>query len=405
MKGLLHRLLPAGLALFCMQCFLSLSGGGSSEAEGFTLAGQVVDSARSPVPGARVALFASEADSRPDLAAAILDSVRTDGEGRFAFRRLRAGRYSLLATAQEATLAAIRSRIDISGSDTLDALTVGRAASLSGVLPGGFPFHRADHVALPGTPYRGAIAADGSFRIVGIAAGTYAFAVVLRSNFTFADPAVLAGLDTLALEAGRSHSLDSLRIPSLGGAEPYLVDDFSDCDRLNPRGGEWWSTNDRGTGGNSQVRAFDFADPGDGTAGCAARFTFTFGRAAPYPFVGIGTYFLAERDSLPSVVDLEDAGGISFRLKGRGAALEVLLQSSVAGLVSGQGFDIPAVPGEWTTYTLDFLADMKDTFDSTDVRSWRQRRKAITHIQFDALPIAGSDSGEVWIDDVRILPR
>lgn len=403
MKGFLAL---AGLGLFCWQC-IGNPGGGSSEAEGFTLSGRIVDSAQRPLSGAKVALFDDKTLHRADSQALVLDSARTDAEGWWALKGVRKGRYTLLATtdgADGAERAALRSGIELAEDDTLEAMSAGQAASLAGSIPTGFPYSHAVHMALLETPYRSPIAGDGTFSMDGIAPGTYILALVLRSNFTFADPSVLGTLDTITVAPGDHLDIDSPRVPALAGSAPFLVDGFSDCDRLNPQGGEWWSTNDRGSGGNSRVHAFTFVDPGDGTGGCAARFTFTFGQAATYPFVGIGTYFLAEVDSAPRAVSLENASGFSFRAKGRGAGLEVLLQSSVSGLVSGQGFDIDAVPGAWATYTVDFLADMKNTYDSTDIHSWRQRRKAITHIQFDAIPVSGVDSGEVWIDDVRLLP-
>jgi hypothetical protein len=224
-------------------------------------------------------------------------------------------------------------------------------------------------------------------------------ALVLRAAGTPANPSVIGALDTVEARSGQSTPV-SLEVPALPGSGSFLVDDFSDCDLRNPFRGLWWTAGD---GADSRVPAFSAADPQDGSGGCAARFTFAFGHAAQYPFVGIGTYFRPYTDSLPRAVDLTGATGISFRMKGSGVAMEVLLQSSVSGIVSGQGFDIDRIPAEWTTYTLDFAADMKDTYDSADMRSWRQRRKAITHIQFDALPAAGIDTGTIWIDDLRIL--
>lgn len=402
MKRWLERLLLSGLALLCWQCFASL-GGGSSEAEGFTLAGRVLDSAGSPLSGAKVELFAERPWGQGDSTTQALDSARTQGDGRFAFRRLAKGRYALLATADHARLAGFRSAVAIAGDDTLKALALTRAATLSGKLPVEFPYSRVKYVALPGTPYRSPVTALGDFSLTGIVPGTYGLALVLRSNFHPDDPVVIGDLDTVRLEPAQSLVIDSLRVPTLEGSGPFLVNDFAACELRNNLGGIWWSTNDRGSGGSSRVTSFQAADPGDGSGGCAARFAFTFAYTAPYPFVGIGTYLLPLLDTLPRAIDLENATGISFRAKGRGAALEVLLQSSVSGLVSGQGFDIAQVPAAWTTYTVDFRKDMKDTYDSTDIRSWQQRRKAFTHFQFDAIPIAGADSGEVWIDDIRIL--
>lgn len=397
MKRILAGLSFAFLAMALWHC---QQGGGSSETEGLTLAGRVVDSAQHPWPRARVSLFPAAPASRADSFPEATDSARSDAAGRFAFRDVAPGTYSVTVLAEDSSLAAMRAGIEVAGDDSLEAFSLRPASSLSGQLPAGFPYSRAQKVVLIGTPLGSAVSADGSFRIGGITDGTYPLALILSTAETPANPSVIGALDTVEARAGQAFVAPSLAIPALPGAGPFLVDDFSDCDLRNSLRGLWWTASD---GADSRVPRFAAADPQDGSGGCAARFSFAFGHAAQYPFVGIGTYFLPYTDSLPRALDFTGATGISFRMKGSGVGMEILLQSSVSGIVSGQGFDIDRIPAAWTAYTLDFGADMKDTYDSSDIRSWRQRRKAITHIQFDAIPAAGIDTGTIWIDDLRVL--
>ena len=267
MKSLALLFMLTGLSLLCWRCSTNLAGGGSSEAEGFTLAGSIVDSVLRPISGARVALFAVRPLVQADSPAAAIDSTRSGADGRFLFKRVPRGLYAVLATANEATLAGLRSGIELARNDTLDAVALARAANVSGRLPVSFPYSRAQRVVLAGTPYRSSVTAEGGFLLAGIVPGTYALDVVLQSNFTFADPAVIGAVDTVALAPGQSLVLDSLRAPGLGGTNPFLVDGFSDCDLLNSMDGVWWSTNDRGLGGNSKVDSFAAVDPGDGSGG------------------------------------------------------------------------------------------------------------------------------------------
>jgi hypothetical protein len=396
MKRILICLLISGMALACWRC----DGGGSSETEGLTLAGRVVDSARHPWPRARVALFPAAPASRADSLPAATDSTRSDAAGRFAFRGVAPGSYSVTVLAEDSSFAAMRAGIEVTGDDSLEALSLRPSASLTGQVPPGFPYSRAKQVVLVGTPFGSPVSGDGSYRITGITEGTYPLALILRTVESPANPSVIGALDTVQALPGQAIVTPSLEVPALPGTGPFLVDDFTDCDLRNSLRGLWWTASD---GADSRVPRFEAADPQDGSGGCAARFTFAFGHAAQYPFVGIGTYISPYTDSLPRAVDFTGATGISFRMKGSGVAMEILLQSSVAGIVSGQGFDIASIPATWTTYTLGFGADMKDTYDSSDIRSWRQRRKAITHIQFDATPAAGVDTGTIWIDDLHIL--
>ncbi|MBW8888893.1 MAG: carboxypeptidase regulatory-like domain-containing protein [Fibrobacteres bacterium] len=396
MKRILACLFFSGIALACWRC----EGGGSSETEGLTLAGRVVDSAQHPWPRARVALFPAAPAGRADSLPAAMDSTRSDAAGRFAFRGVAPGSYSVTILSEDSSHAAMRAGIEVAGDDSLEALSLRPASSLTGQVPPGFPYSRAKQVGLLGTPFGSPVSADGSYRITGITEGTYPLGLILRTAETPSNPSVIGALDTVQALPGQAIVAPSLQVPALPGTGPFLVDDFADCDLRNSLRGLWWTGGD---GADSRVPRFDAADPQDGSGGCAARFTFAFGHAAQYPFVGIGTYFWPYTDSLPRAVDFTGATGISFRMKGSGVAMEVLLQSSVSGIVSGQGFNIDSIPATWTTYSLDFGADMKDSYDSADIRSWRQRRKAITHIQFDAIPAAGIDTGTIWIDDLRIL--
>jgi hypothetical protein len=170
MKRILAGLLISGLALACWRCG---QGGGSSETEGLTLVGRVVDSARHPWSRARVSLFPAVAATRVDSFPAPADSARSDAAGRFAFRGVAPGSYSVTVLTEDSSLAALRTGIEVAADDSLEALSLRPASSLTGRLPAGFPYSRAKQVVLAGTPYGSPVSADGSFLITGITEGTY----------------------------------------------------------------------------------------------------------------------------------------------------------------------------------------------------------------------------------------
>jgi hypothetical protein len=399
MKRIDYLIIAVCVCLFCWQCSTNLTSGGSSEVEGFTVAGRVVDASEEPVSGVSVMMFSGDSLVQPDSLYSPLDSTATGTDGWYTFKKVGAGSYSVQAMTIDSTETALQAGIAVADNDTLPLMTLDLTASITGQLPSGFPYTEAKSVILAGTPFRGLISDAGSFSLSGIAAGTYTVALILPGDSAMD---VVGTLDTITVTPSGSLDMDTLHVPVLGSAGTLVVDDFSDCNMLSRQQGIWWFCDDD-PGGNSVIETFEVADSQEGTGGCAAHLAFTFGYAAPFPYVGIGTYFLPHFGSLPQSVNLENATGISFRLKGSGAELEVLLQSYVSGIVDNQGFKIAPVPETWTVYTFNIATDMADTYEPTDPRSWQQRSKAITHIQFDALPINGTDTGEIWIDDVEIL--
>lgn len=391
--------IAAGLSLHCS---MDLASGGSSEVEGITISGRVVGPDITPLPGVAVSLFSHGRLYQFDSAEIQAYTTVTGQDGLYTFKKIDTGQYTLRALSGDSSRTAIRSAIAVSSSDTLADLALDRSSTVRGVVPSGFPYSSAKGVMIFGTPFRNMISADGSFSIAGVAAGTYTIALILAGANGID---VVGALDTIRVAPGTSVELDSIRIPLMqsGLAGAVAIDDFSDCNIFNLAGGAWWSCNDKPEG-NSTVSLFEIAPvPGETAGHCAVHLSFVFGHASPGPFVGTGTHFLPFTERLHRCLDMRKAIGISFRLKGSGAGLEALLQSDVSGLVSDQGFTIAQVPVAWTSYTFAIPSDMTDTFDSTDVRCWRLRSRAITHLQFDAFPAGAADSGEIWIDSVRIV--
>lgn len=381
---------------------MDLAAGGSSEVEGVTISGRVVGPDSKPLPGTAVALFSHGRLYQFDSAEIQAYATITGQDGLYTFKKVDTGQYTLRALSGDSLQTAIRSAIAVSSSDTLAELALNRSSTVQGMVSSSFPYSSAKGLMIFGTPFRSTISSGGNFSIAGVAAGTYTVALILPGANGID---VVGALDTIQVAPGTSVELDSIRIPLLqsGLAGAVAIDDFSDCNIFNLDGGAWWSCDDKPEG-NSTVSLFEIAPVPDETTGrCAVHLGFVFGHASPIRFVGTGTHFLPFTERLHRCVDMRNATGISFRLKGSGAGLEVLLQSDVSGLVSDQGFAIAQVPDTWTSYTFAIPSDMTDTFDSTDVRCWRLRSRAITHLQFDAFPAGTTDSGDIWIDSVRIL--
>lgn len=183
--------------------------------------------------------------------------------------------------------------------------------------------------------------------------------------------------------------------------QSILFDDCEDSDGLSLFGTEWFSFNDHESGGASTVEPLskgtgDFYMSKNGASGSsfAARLEFELDQGGMEfsPFVLMGCNF----NSSGWKMDLTATEGISFMYKGNASALQIELTTTSIDYDCHQ-VTVPA-SSDWEVHTF-FWEDFSQLGWGTP---YPFDLSKATLLKFLVTGNTG-DSGEIWIDDIRLL--
>ena len=212
----------------------NLAGGGSDHPN--ELSGSVAQNG-SPIRSS-VILYKKQV-AKADSMYVKMDSLQTDIQGKFRFKNLQNGTYSVIAQDSSRLLKSVWSDIELSQKDSAKdtTMTLGATASLKGRIVGVSGLYA---VYLGGTPYWVNIDSQtGAFEFKSIPTGS----VSLLTFYNLNGVNVLSIPSTVVLKAGEVKDLGDIVVHS----NQILLEDFSDNDdRISTKNlfrGGWWFLN------------------------------------------------------------------------------------------------------------------------------------------------------------------
>lgn len=381
--------------------------GTSSGGEGKTVAGRLVDDKGAAVAAAAVVLRGATDWDGESIDGDTVDADITDRDGRYAFTGVGPGTYTILGRTRDTSLVSLLSSVEVTDKDLqLPPDTMARPVSIGGTAR--LPLEHRMYVTLIGTPYRTVVRPDSSFVISNIRPGAYELWVIAENAY---DPSrrVIVCVHDMDLGSGQDTVFNDIALRRLHtGSGPVIVGAGTSCDRRNEVGGNWWVMDDSQSGGTSTTvpdRDAEVIDSsGRSEIGCAAHVAFTFGAGSRWvPYIGVGTHFGTPHRGLLATADLREADSLTFRMKGTGANWR--LRAEVLSMLSYNGdirITVDPIPTVWTRYAIDFDSDRVGGFEPDDYRAWDRLAAYATHVLFQAVSDTGSNSGELWIDDVTL---
>lgn len=190
-----------------------------------------------------------------------------------------------------------------------------------------------------------------------------------------------------------------------------LVDDFEDNDSTNLWGGWWYTYDDAGADGNSVITpaagdTFTIFRGGAHNSDFAAKITWTLGRGAPFPFVGA----ITELSNVSGRrVDISAYTGVSFYIK--------TTDEDPMSHIMKLAMDTDATQNGFASYDVEFTPTdvwtrVSFTWDDFALPDWSPNSEEdypldltrIIHLDFaPATAYSGTDSGELWIDNVAFI--
>jgi hypothetical protein len=178
-------------------------------------------------------------------------------------------------------------------------------------------------------------------------------------------------------------------------AEVDLVDDLESDKNVNKLGGQWYTYDDRGSGGRSKVVKFKPASSGSNESKFSALLKGEVISANKTGYIGIGTNL--SKDGSP--LDISQYKGISFCAKGNGTKYYMKLRSSAIADYNDHAYTFSSEP-QWNCYQIPF-ADMKqlDPKRPTDLQAALVQ---VSSIQWQPLERTDEEV-ELYLDEIKFI--
>jgi hypothetical protein len=214
---------------------------------------------------------------------------------------------------------------------------------------------------------------------------------------------ILIRREYIIVTAGEETTLDTIVPEPFGNGDTTVV--YSDFEsgrgqHINYEG--WWSYVDSLQDGASTINSdFAFQPGAEGSQYCAWS-SFTFGDSQP-AYVGIGAQLGYRMDPLHYAYDFSRLRSISFRVKGTANSLTLhfitRLEKDSANMDKNTLFTLDTVPVGWTMYTID-ITDAVAALSPAEQERWSRTNRFITWIILTYTRGGGSQSGEIFVDDI-----
>lgn len=388
---------PAAAALFILSCSDSgrLAGGGSSESGNAIVAGRITETGGTGLKGARVLLIDDEnwLAKTLDGKSVILDSARTDGNGRFKMRFDLDRRMNLQVEGSEqgALFRDFHSKLD-SGDNNVN-LTASAYGKISGTLIS--DVGAVAGLYFPGTTYRARLSTAGGFTMDQLPQETYPTLVILQSDTQNVE---LPG-STIRV---RSNTVSTQSMSVSPGK--ILLEDFSQAwpksllSRFTGEGG-WHHVRDTVPPlFNKSILERTLVESPESFDGSSMKMVCVLDSL----YAGIGYHLGGHSEPY----DWSGLKTLSFQAKGKGKiriSVESLLLDSLGDDQFSRVIDIPS---EWTRIEIpvDSLSLTKGSRGDSLGITWSRASTRIFRLEFVVKKnfTAPKDTTFFWMDDLAI---
>lgn len=368
-----------------------VAGGGSSESGNAIVLGRVLDSSGLAVAGAWVRAV----DQAQWLARTLqgrtptLDSVRTDGQGRFRLRLPKASRYNL--EVQGTGWGGFERDAHLSAAGTGTVVRVHPLGTAGGVLAARGGTVKA--LRLSGTTFLAALGSDGTYRFPGLPPGRYAPLALLATESdsaaaTGASFRVKAGLET-------RHDLQLDR-------DAFLIEDFEGPwprSRLSELtgGGNWHEVTDSGHAGQRSLLEHALREGSDSYDGTSLWMQVRLDSS----YAGVGLHL----GPAPGGYDLGGMRALRFQAKGRGR-LRVSVESKLLDSLGEDQFEaLVDLPSDWAPVVIPVDSLRLPAGSAASGMTWSVASRRIIRIEFLFLrpSTAPGDTSRLSMDDISLL--
>lgn len=188
--------------------------------------------------------------------------------------------------------------------------------------------------------------------------------------------------------------------PNQEAIDTEILDTFDDQDTVNAFGGSWFTYNDEGAGGDSEVSPYQVGEQGAEGSPSAAKMTGKVTKTIPFSFIGLATSLNEESTS----VDLSQYKGIVFWAKGDGKPYRLQLQSPIIKDFNYYGY-VFTPTSEWKRYEVRFDQMTQEYIkDETTQMPLEQTLSQVDHISLITYPQGETrEDAQLELDNVQFI--